>query len=58
MDRLLTLQEFLGTGDVASDAALLRVAVIVSVLSACLAALHLVIASIGAPKREQNFIII
>ena len=56
VDRLLTLQEFLGAGDIASDAALLGVAIIVSVLSVCLAALHLVIAAIRAPKIIHYFI--
>ena len=56
VDRLLTLQEFLGTGDVASDAAFLGVAIVVSVLSVCLAALHLVIATIRAPERMCDLI--
>ena len=50
MDRLLTLEKFLGAGDVASDAALLCATVVISVLSVCLTALHFIIASIRAPK--------
>ena len=51
VDGLLTLQKFLGTSDIASDAALLCTAVVICVLSACLATLHLIIAAIWAPIK-------